>query len=57
VFVASSELLRAPLADRYASVDDAYANAPGGVLALAWFVVRHWLALVPVRKETLLREG
>jgi VanZ family protein len=50
------ELLQAPLADRYFSVGDAYANALGGVLALSWFVVRRWLALVPVRKETLIRD-
>lgn len=51
------ELLQAPLADRYASVGDAYANALGGVLALPWFVVRRWLAFVPVKKERLTRDG
>lgn len=51
------ELLQAPLAERYFSVGDAYANALGGVLALSWFVVRRWLALVPLRKGTLTRDG
>lgn len=34
---------------RYFSVDDAYANALGGVLVLPWYVVRPYLEFVPLR--------
>ena len=36
--------------ERYFSVGDAYANALGGLLVTPWFLVRPYLAVVPVRE-------
>ena len=48
VYGVGIELAQAPLADRYFSVGDAYANALGGALALPWFAVRRRLTFVSI---------